>query len=316
MSESDSFWDFYWEVRLEPLQNLGKREAILAVSRLVRQLERERPGQPVRLVELGCGEGQVIGPLAAAHGQLRDCAGVDYAPQAIEQCRRDYPAVRFYTGDFTDPALLESLGQFDIVLMVNALHEVFSDALTDETAPASEDEARRRVERALAGAVGLLAPSGFFALFDGLEPPGDLHRQIRVRFRHLQARQHFDTFATEYRPFHIQYTPTADPLRVELSLRDFTRYITKSIFLGKRLWQSERFESYQYFTEADFRAAFARQGLAIRALRTLTVDYENWRALVEIETPGVDFPEEHIWILAQKVEGGTTDDKDTDPLSG
>ena len=55
-----------------------------------------------------------------------------------------------------------------------------------------------------------------------------------------------------------------DPYTIELSWRDFTRYITKSIFLGKPLWQTERLESYQYYDEAGFRLAFARQGLLIR----------------------------------------------------
>ena len=71
-------------------------------------------------------------------------------------------------------------------------------------------------------------------------------------------------------------------------------YITKSIFLDKRLWRTERLESYQYFTQAEFEAAFASLGLRIAHLRTLTVDYEKWRSEVEIVSPGVDFPAEHI----------------------
>jgi hypothetical protein len=43
-----------------------------------------------------------------------------------------------------------------------------------------------------------------------------------------------------------------------------------------------------------------RLGLQILELRTLTVNYEKWRAEVEILTPGADFPAEHILILAHK----------------
>jgi hypothetical protein len=302
MTDNDDFWDFYWEVRLQGLQNLGKREAILSVSKLIRQIEREQPGAAVRLLELGCGEAQIIGPLAEGHNQVRgigESVGIDYLHASIEKSRRDYPHLRFIEGDFTDQALLEELGTFTIVILVNALHEVFSDTYSEELGAVDVLEAKARVEQALAGAAGRLVPGGYVALFDGLEPPGgeDL---LTVRFRSVQAREHFDTFAREYHPFQIQYQEVADYFRVTLSRHDFTRYITKSIFLGKRLWQSERFESYQYWTETEFRDAFARQGLAIRELRTLTVDYEKWREFVEIETPGEDFPEEHIWILAQK----------------
>jgi SAM-dependent methyltransferase len=302
MPDSVEFWDFYWELKLQEMEDLGKREAILAASRLVRSLA-EHPGQPVRLLELGCGEGQILGSLAAAHsqvpGMLTSC-GVDYSPRAITRCRRTYPDITFLEGDFTQPETLAHLGQFAIVLLVNALHEVFSagyaPALGEVDVPAAKDG----VARALALAVERLVPGGYLVLFDGLEPAGDLLAPVRVRFQHAQARRRFDTFVREYRPFKISARPVAGTGSLELSYRDFTRYITKSIFLEKSLWETERLESYQYFTETEFRDAIRELGLVIREQRTLTVDYEKWRAEVEILTPGVDFPAEHILILAQK----------------
>jgi hypothetical protein len=195
---------------------------------------------------------------------------------------------------------MEKLGLFEIVLLVNALHEVYSQAYSPELGEVAVHDGKRRIEKALAGAAARLAPGGYLALFDGLEYSGDIRERLCIRFRGGTARRRFDTFVREYQPFRISYCELGDPLLVELSLRDFTRYITKSIFLGKRLWQTERLESYQYFNQAEFRAAFARLGLAISELRTLTVDYEKWSSEVEIVTPGVDFPAEHILILAQK----------------
>jgi SAM-dependent methyltransferase len=302
MPESAEFWDFYWEVRLRDLEDLGKREAILAVSRLVRDLA-ERPGQPVRLLELGCGEGQVIGALVEAHAgapSIGASFGVDYSRRSIEKCRRAFPGMSFVAGDFTDLNLIAGLGRFEIVLLVNALHEVFSAVISPESGQIDVPAAKQRAERALAGAVERLEPGGYLALFDGLEPPGEVQEPLCIRFRHWQARRRFDAFAREYRPFRIAYRETGDPLCVELSRRDFARYITKSIFLEKRLWETERLESYQYFTESEFRQAFARLGLSIFDLRTLTVNYEKWRSEVEIETEGVDFPAEHVLILARK----------------
>ena len=301
MPESDEFWEFYWDMRLHDLEDLGKREAILAVSKLIRSLA-ERPDQPVRLLELGCGEGQIIGPLVEAHAQVHSIhasCGVDYSHKSIEKCRSAYPALAFIEGDFTDPAQMDGLGQFEIVLLVNALHEVFSAGYSAETGEVAVRQAKQRVELALAAAVDHLAPGGHLVLFDGLEPTGDIHKSVRIRFLHWQARRRFDTFAREYHPFRISFRECGDPFIVELSLRDFTRYITKSIFLGKQLWQTERLESYQYFNETEFREAFARLGLVINELRMLTVNYEKWRSEVEIVTPGVDFPAEHILILAQ-----------------
>jgi SAM-dependent methyltransferase len=299
MTGAGDFWDLYWEVRLQDLQDLGKREAILAASRFIRQ----RDGGPLRLLELGCGEGQIIGALVEGHSQvdgIRDSLGVDYRSQVVAQASRDYPGLRFLEGDFTDPELLASLGRFELVLLVNALHEVFSSAYSPELGEVDPAAGKARVDQALAGAAGCLAPGGALLLFDGLEAPGDPDERLQIRFRHPQARQDFLTFAGEYHPFKIRFRSLDDGYRVELSRHDFTRYITKSIFLGKRLWQSERLESYQYFTEAEFRQAFDRLGLPIERWQTLTVDYEKWRSLVEIETPGEDFPAEHILILAHR----------------
>lgn len=300
MPENDDFWDFYWETRLQPMENLGKRAAILAVSKLIRRLAGQAD-HPLQLLELGCGEGQVIGTLLDAHSQLcatQTSVGVDYNAQSLAQCKRDHAGLRCIEGDFTDPSLLAGLGKFDIVLLVNALHEVYSDAFSSELGEIDVLVANQRVEQALTAAADCLQPGGWLALFDGLEPAGDPHQLLRIRFRDTQARQGFDTFVHHYQPVRIAFRPVEGPLCVELSLHDFTRYITKSIFLGKRLWESERLQSYQYFTEEEHRAAFARHGLEISELHTLTVNEEKWRALVDIDTPGVRFPDEHILILA------------------
>jgi hypothetical protein len=195
---------------------------------------------------------------------------------------------------------MAELGQFEIVLLVNALHEVFSAGCSPERGEAAVEQSKRQVQEALTNAVEHLAPGGCLVLFDGLENSGDIQECIRIRFRHLQARRRFETFAREYRPFRISYLETGDPFVVELSYHDFTRYITKSIFLDKPLWQTERLESYQYFNKTEFRQAFAYLGLEIDEMRTLTVNYEKWRGEVEIETAEADFPEEHIMILTRK----------------
>jgi hypothetical protein len=180
------------------------------------------------------------------------------------------------------------------------LHEVFSDGFSHELGEVDFIAAKQRVRQAFANAAMRVAPGGYLVLFDGLEPPGDTQELIHVQFHHPQARDSFLVFAREYQPVRISYQEVGDSFNVRLSRRDFTRYITKSIFLGKQLWQNERLESYQYFNEAEFRASFESQGLRILKLLTLTANYEKWRSSVSIETPGVDFPAEHILILAKK----------------
>ena len=302
MLENDEFWDFYWEIRLQAMENLGKREAVLAASRLVRQISRQSE-QPVRILELGCGEGQVVGTLIDAHASL--CAsqivvGVDYNASSLSRCRRDFPGLQFVKGDFTDKNLLAGLGKYDLVLLVNALHEVFSAEISPERGEVNVPLAKQRVEEALAGAIGCLAPDGWLVVFDGLEPAGDPDDLFYIRFQDSQVWDDFEVFARQYQPFRISYRKIENPLCIEITRRNFTRYLTKSIFLGKSLWQTERKESYQYFTLDEFKTVFARQGLEIDELRTLTVNADKWRRLVEILSPEEDFPDEHILILARR----------------
>ncbi len=103
------------------------------------------------------------------------------------------------------------------------------------------------------------------------------------------AREHFLTFVREYHPINITYRELESPYRTELSQRDFTRYITKSIFLGKGLWRTERLESYQYFNQDEFLAAIDGVGLAVAEQRMLTVDEEKWSRQVQIESRGGRF---------------------------
>ncbi len=297
----DDFWDVYWESHLLSMENLGKQVAIQAASRLIRQLSKEI-NHPLRLLELGCGEGQVIGTLLDSHKQLCDrnhSLGVDYNAQSVSRCRKDYPGLRVDQADFTDPDILGNLGKFDIVLLVNALHEVFSNTYNNELGEVDIPAAKFNVQLALSGAIKCLEPSGWLVLFDGLEQEGDPHDSIELHFLDPQARADFETFAKQYHPFNIQFTQLYDPMNVLLSRRSFTRYITKSIFLGKKLWQTEQLESYQYFTEQEFRTAIDQQGLLIKDLQTLTMNDDKWHSRVEIITPGIEFPDEHILIIAQ-----------------
>ena len=302
MTDPGDIWDFYWETRLAPWNTLGKSAAIRAASKEIRRLA-QQADQPLRLLELGCGEGQILGTLLDAHTDLCDrgaSVGIDLNRHSLARCQKDYPGVNWEQGDFTDSALIARLGKFDLTLFVNALHEVFSAGFSAELGEIDSLLAKRQVSEVLSQTVECLHSDRCLVLFDGLEPTGNPGRKVRIRFLSDQARKEFEVFTCEYRPFQIEYFESHSSGFVELSQRDFTRYITKSIFLGKRLWETERFESYQYFTEDEFREMLTGKDLEITELETFTLNEEKWRSRVEIDTPDVQFPQEHILIVAYK----------------
>ncbi len=202
-------------------------------------------------------------------------------------------------GDFTDLQLLQRLGKFQIVLLVNSLHEVFSAGYSEKLGEVDIRAAREAVIGCLASTKNLLTPGGYLLIFDGLEPAGNPDLPVRLRFLQPAAREEFRLFVEEYKPFRIQAEWLADGWQVQVSQHDFARYITKSIFIRKTLWETERLESYQYFSVDDFRTQLTSLGYKILDLRTMTVNGDHWRSRVVIETPGVDFPDEHILILCE-----------------
>ena len=294
----DPFWDFYWETRLQYLQGQGKGEVILQASRLIRS-----SNQSFRILEAGCGEAQIIGALVDAHGNPageHPSVGIDRDLTALAVARKNYPTVNFIEGDFTDQRLLQSLGEFDLLLLVNALHHVFSDAYDPALEEIDVPKGKGNVHTSFNTLAQTVKPGGYLILFDGLEANGSPDEPVQIRFLNPNAWQKFQTFAQEYKPFKINYQHDTVQKAITLNLRDFTRYVTKIIFLGKPLWERERHESYQYFKEEEMRQMLVENGFDIQEFRLLSVDYDHWLQDVEILTPDVEFPPEHVIITAQR----------------
>ncbi len=185
---NNPFWDFYWENRLQHLQGQGKGFAIQAASRLIRSRG------SLSILELGCGEGQILGSLLEAHGDrsaIETSLGVDLDIQALKTARKQYPSFRFIEGDFTDALFLHNLGTFDLILLVNALHHVFSAAYDEELGQINSLVGKEAVRKTFAEIQNCLNPGGTLLLFDGCEAPGDPHTHVEFRFHDRRRKAGF-----------------------------------------------------------------------------------------------------------------------------
>jgi SAM-dependent methyltransferase len=73
------------------------------------------PGK--RVLELGCGRGDLLAALQPSHG-----VGVDFSPRTIERAKTLYPALNFILGDTEDPATLASIeGPFDYIVLADTI---------------------------------------------------------------------------------------------------------------------------------------------------------------------------------------------------
>ena len=75
-----------------------------------------RPG--LRVLELGCGRGDLLARLEPAHG-----IGIDFSPGMIAAARRRYPDLDFRLGDIEDAEVIRALGAvpFDIILLSDTI---------------------------------------------------------------------------------------------------------------------------------------------------------------------------------------------------
>lgn len=73
------------------------------------------PGK--RVLELGCGSGDLLAALAPAYG-----VGVDFCPSTIARARARHPGLNFVLGDAEDPATLGSIdGPFDYIVIADTI---------------------------------------------------------------------------------------------------------------------------------------------------------------------------------------------------
>lgn len=73
------------------------------------------PGK--RVLELGCGTGELLAALEPAYG-----VGIDFAPQALERAEAHYPHLNFVLGDAEDPATLGGIeGPFDYIVIADTI---------------------------------------------------------------------------------------------------------------------------------------------------------------------------------------------------
>lgn len=71
----------------------------------------------LRVLDLGCGTGELLAALKPAHG-----VGVDFSAPMIEIARREHPEYDFRVGDVEDPAVIAGLeGPFDVILLSDTI---------------------------------------------------------------------------------------------------------------------------------------------------------------------------------------------------
>jgi tRNA1(Val) A37 N6-methylase TrmN6 len=145
---------------------------------LVGHLAGNRGGAPDRVLDLGCGLGSVLLITAWAF-PAAELVGLELNPELAAFARRNVARngcggrVRLVEGDLRDLALLDGLGEFDLVTGSPPYFPPGSGTPCADTARAAAHfELHGGIEEYAATARRTLRPGGLFAACAGARPPG------------------------------------------------------------------------------------------------------------------------------------------------
>lgn len=90
---------------------------------VLRETERLRADKPLRILDLGCGNGYVSAELAR---RGHDVLGIDASPDGIEIARREYPAARFEACSVYEERLASLVGDpLDCVIALEVIEHLY-----------------------------------------------------------------------------------------------------------------------------------------------------------------------------------------------
>ena len=102
--------------RIAPQRQQLRRRASFFHAEDLRYLKFLIP-EGLRVLEIGCGTGDVLAELKPSFG-----VGLDFSPAMIAQAKELHPDLEFRVGDVEDPEVVASLpGSFDVILIVDTI---------------------------------------------------------------------------------------------------------------------------------------------------------------------------------------------------
>lgn len=286
-----SAYERYLTERLDSGES--KNIAIETTADLIR--ERVAVAGKCLLLDIGCFSGAMLNRIRAEltpeAQALTTFVGADIDAEILEIGRKKYQGLDLREVDLTGP--IEQLGNYDIVILANIIHETFP---AGQQLEATDTEAI--VKQILDKVSEILSKGGKLVILDGLKPKSE-EKLLVVNFANLHSMSRFMEFSQEYKAFPVQVETYGEV--VVTRVKDLAAFLTKARYLHEAYWAIETTQNYQYFSEEQFRDTLQKCGFAIDRLEPQKFAGEFLSNIIESIFPSIEYPAKNVLIVARKV---------------
>lgn len=297
----ESLQKAYLLERRESLKRtLGKRSAIEKLLQMMTVLKME---DNVSLLDVGCGEGHILKFISDRMQTHKiDFYGIDKENIVIRNAQESVLCkqsilhrFKFLQYEIRDKHWTDSINhKFDIIICINVFHEIYSSLIRNGV-----ENPCSMLKEIMSGVFDLLNKNGVILFFDGIRANDKcLNKKIEFEVLNEDTMDKLNQFEKEYLLFHTSFQ--RQKMKIKSSYKDFTSFITKLRFLKTKTWDIERNETYQYFTEDEYKSFLNENLLQILLYDSFISDVAFWGENVRIRNKRIHFPMEHFYIIGRK----------------
>lgn len=268
------------------------------VSLVVSQLavSQANLGKVCKILDVGCFNGSMLNRILQDVPQdIRPhvkCIGVDNDVIVLISGHRKFRNVGFVCGSPTYPLPL-SYG-FDVAILSNILHEVFSESYLQEKSHVS---AINTTISAISNTSNLLVDRSYLVIQDGILPE-DSERLVDIRFHDENSFHEFLRFCKEYF-YQVPFTSLSNN-KIRLSLHSLSLFLTKRRYLSTGYWSLEANQIYPIFSESDYRRILSSLGYDVISCNFSKVSESNRKFDFVYSEQQSLCPAKNVVIVARK----------------
>ena len=263
----------------------------IAVLETIKVLKKKLVQQNiVKILDIGCFSGamlnRILNSLSKDERSRVKAVGLDLDREVVSRGADKYQDIVFVYGHIEKT--LPLIGQFDIILLSNILHEI---------APSSKlSERKKRIREVFRDITNLLAKNGNVIILDGCKPT--FNKTITISFSDDRDKSLYVEFSKKYQALKIKCVEVGN--KIETDQISLTAFLTKSRYMKEDYWENESLQLYQYFSEKEFIDMFEKNNLKLKTSAPQYFSQDQLDSLFKSIKPKIKTPAKNILLIAEK----------------